>query len=206
MLRNAKRILLTSIAIAIVTPSAIAMTGLGTMPLPQGWYAEGNYGLTKSTGKSYPTHTNKNSGTGWNVNAGYKFMPYVGIEAGYTRYAATRLQNTAGTTAAHDNHQAVDLAVKGIAPLGCSGVELFGKLGINRISSKISGVNASAAAVNSLTFDTRGKNSTGLYLAAGAQATFTPYIQANLQWAQAYGNNSTGNQALYSLGISYILG
>ncbi len=175
------------------------------MPLPTGWYLEGNIGMSKATSKSYPGVSSvKNTGKGWSANVGYKFMPYFGLEAGYARYAPTRL-NSPVQTVARDSHTSIDIAGKGIIPFGCSGFEMFAKLGIARISSQIGVIDATGAAAYGLTFNTSSQSATGLFADVGAEYAFTPSILANVQWAIAKGNSKTGNLQVLTAGLSYII-
>src|SRR5438105_1368509 len=158
------------------------------LPVPSGWYLEGNYGFSKATGKSYPgVSSTKNTGTGWSVNAGYKFMPYLGLEAGYARYAPTRLQSPLETVA-RDNHYSVDIAGKAMLPFGCSGFELFGKLGVAKIKSQIGVIDANGASTFGMTFNTSGQSATGVFAGIGGEYYFTPNIAANIQWNATKGN------------------
>lgn len=173
--------------------------------LPAGWYIEGNIGESKATSKTYPgVSSKKNTGKGWNVNVGYKFMPYLGLEAGFARYAPTRL-NSPLETVARDSHTAYDVAGKAILPIACSGLELFAKLGVARIHSQVGVIDANGAAVYGLTFNTSSQSSTGLYAGGGAEYSFSPNIAANVQWNIAKGNSKTGNLQLLTAGLSYIL-
>lgn len=200
-----KGILLTFLGLTITSMPVMALL-VGT-PLPRGWYIEGNYGASKSTNIDYPGITTvKNSGTGWNGSAGYKINPYVGIEGGYTRYANVRLLNSEGTTVAKNQHYAIDAAVKGMLPIPCSGVEFFAKVGVSRISASLGSINQAAADVDGITVNAGNKASFGPYGGVGIDYSFTPYLQVNAQFARSWGNNSTGNLDLASLGLSYILG
>jgi opacity protein-like surface antigen len=193
----------TLVGLAIFSVSASSWAACS---LPSGFYLEYNWGATRSMAKSYPgVPTVDNSGTGWNGSMGYKFMPYVAVEGGYTRYANTRLQNSAGTTAADDSHYAVDIAAKGILPIYTSGFELFAKVGVVRISSSIGSVDAAASAVDSLTFNTNGQSAMGLYLGGGVDYAVTKSLAINTQYARANGNSSTGNMDLVSIGLSFTL-
>jgi hypothetical protein len=175
------------------------------MPLPSGWYLEANIGMSKATSKTYPgVSSEKNTGKGWSANVGYKFMPYFGLEAGYARYAPTRL-NSPVETVARDNHTSIDVAAKAMLPFGCSGFELFAKLGAVRINSQIGVIDSNGAAAYNLTFNTASQGATGLFAGVGAEYYFTQSIAANIQWNVAKGNSKTGNLQLLSAGLSYIL-
>lgn len=174
--------------------------------LPKGFYLEYNWGATRSMAKSYPgVSTIDNSSTGWNGTLGYKIMPYVAVEGGYTRYGDARLLNSQGTTAARDHHYGVDAVLKGIFPVMTTGVELFAKLGVVRLVSSIGSVDEAASAVDGLTFDTNAHSAMGLYYGAGVDYAVTKSLAVNTQYARANGNSSTGNMDLISIGISYTL-
>jgi opacity protein-like surface antigen len=173
--------------------------------LPAGWYVEGNIGQSKATSKVYPgVSLLKNTGRSWDVNIGYKFMPYVGLEAGFIRYAPTRL-NSPVQTVARDSHTAYDIAAKGMLPFGCSGLELFAKAGAVRINSQIGVIDSNGAAAYGLTFNTSGQTSTGLYVGGGLSYSFAPNVAFNVQWDRGKGNSKTGNFQLITAGISYLL-
>ncbi|OAI48972.1 hypothetical protein AYO45_03795 [Gammaproteobacteria bacterium SCGC AG-212-F23] len=175
-------------------------------PLAKGWYVEGLGGSTNTFGKSYPQiNSVKRTGFGWGLNAGYKFIPYFGLEVGYIHPASTLLRAPIGGTNARDNHYAYDVAGKAMMPLGATGAEVFAKLGISRVSSKIGSVDANAAAQNHFTFNTTNQNSTGVFGGVGVGYSFMPPLQANLQWERSNGNSSTGSIDFYAFGISYIL-
>lgn len=175
------------------------------VPVPYGWYLEGNVGVSKEQNKKYPgPGTVKNTGFGWNVNAGYKFTPFVAAEIGYTHYADALIKNSAGTQAARDKHFSYDIAAKLMLPIAASGLELFAKVGAVRMNSNVTVTNAAAAAVNGLTFNTGTHTATNIYYGGGAEYAFTPYLLANAQWVRAKGSRATGDGDLYSLGLSYL--
>lgn len=187
---------------AIFSANAISYPCL---TLPKGWYLEANYGETRASHKDYPTvYTDDNTGPGWSGAAGYKFMPYFGVEGGYTRYAPNRLKSP-DKTVAKDNHYAVDIAAKGFFPLASTGLELFGKLGVAKIYSDIGVTDAANAAAYGMTFNTRDQSSTGLYTGGGVDYSFSPSWAVNAQWEKAFGNDTTGNLELLSFGITFIL-
>ncbi len=198
-----KRVLVKTIC----TVSVMSMMSFAyaAMPIPSGWYVEGNIGMSKATSKSYPgISSKKNTGKGWSVNLGYKFTPYFGLEAGFSRYAPTRL-NSPVETVARDSHTSIDVAAKGILPLGCSGFELFAKVGVAKINSQIGVIDSNGAALYGLTFNTSSQSATGLYAGAGGEYYFTPNIAANIQWNIAKGNTKTGNLQVLTAGLSYLI-
>jgi hypothetical protein len=177
------------------------------VPVPFGWYLEGNVGLTQVSNTNYGSNTaTSSSGAAWNVNGGYKFSPFFGGEVGYTRYAATKIKTSGGSGyGAKDNHYAIDIAGKGILPIGDTGAEFFAKIGASWIQSRVSITNTTAA--QSLTgLQTGNNNATNLYLGFGGEYAVTPNMPISLQWARSKGNNTTGALDLYSLGVAYIFG
>src|SRR5688572_22266264 len=90
----------------------MAMPAFAVMSLPNGWYLEANAGSTSLSDVNYPGSVSS-SGMGYNANIGYKFMPYVGVDFGYTYYANSTIKNNVGTKAAIVKHYAWDLALKG---------------------------------------------------------------------------------------------
>ncbi|OGT47144.1 MAG: hypothetical protein A3E83_05150 [Gammaproteobacteria bacterium RIFCSPHIGHO2_12_FULL_41_20] len=175
-------------------------TAHAAMPLPYGWYLEANAGNSQVQNKSYPGSA-QTSGFGWNVNGGYKFMPYLGAEIGYTNYYKANIDASSGT-AGHDYHYSYDLAAKGILPLADYGIEVFAKLGIAGLNSNQRISNTTAA--SSIGFTSSSHNTTGLYLGAGAEYYVYPQMAVNMQWARAQGDSQTGNLNLLSGGISFL--
>jgi hypothetical protein len=181
-----------------------ATAAFAAMPLPFGWYIEGNLGESYATSKSYPTpSTLKKNGFGGNINGGYKFNPFFAGEIGVTDYAETRINNAAGELAAKDQHYSYDITSKIMLPVGTSGVELFGKIGAARSNSDVTVYQA--ASLNNLVFNNGSHYSTNFYFGAGVDYAILTHLVANLQWAQAQGSNMVGNSNLYSAGLSWIL-
>ncbi len=169
----------------------------GCLSVPWGWYIEGNGGYAKFSQASYSTST---SGISWNVDVGYKFMPYFGLEIGYTRYTNSSVKNNVGDSIATAKPSALDLAMRGILPLGS--FEPFAKLGVSQISSHIvfdewNVVSPVSAGVHTYF---------NVYMAVGAAYYISPNVAGHAEWARAVGNNSTGTYDLWSLGITFIYG
>lgn len=192
--------------IKLFTACAIGVLGVSSsfaaVSVPTGWYLEGNLGQSKVSNTSYGSGTSADdSGFGWNADLGFKFMPFFGLELGYTHYDTTEVKS-GGTQFANDKHFSYDLAAKGILPISDSGVELFAKLGVARIKSHLvttdGAVASTVSGYNPGTF-----TDTGLYMGLGGGYAFTPNIFGQLQWARAKGDSHTGNLDLYSLGITY---
>lgn len=194
-----KRILLS--AISGITAFTLSASAFAVSSAPYGWYLEANGGSTSITNKSYPGSSSE-SGIGGSAALGYKFMPYVAGEMGYTRYANTSITAANQTKAAYDRHYSYDVAVRGILPAYDTGFEAFAKLGVGRASSSVSIQNVTAA--NSLGMSASSHSATGLYIAAGAQYYFTPELAVVGQWARQQGSSSTGNLDLTSIGLSFI--
>jgi hypothetical protein len=180
-----------------------AASAMAAMSMPYGWYIEANGGSSHLTGKSYPGSASS-SGFGGNGNLGYKFLPYIAAEMGYTRYANTSIKNGAGTRVATDKHYSYDIAAKGILPVATTGIDLFAKLGLERINSKVS-VNNTAGAL-ALGISSSSHSTTSVYVGAGGQYNLLPELALVVQWQRAQGNSSTGNEDLFSGGIAFIFG
>lgn len=181
---------------------SVSASSFAAMSVPFGWYLEGNVGSSNLSNLNY-VGSSSSSGIGGNANFGYKFMPYFALEAGYTQYANSSIKDNNGTKAGTGKHYSYDLAGRGIIPLGGAGFELFGKLGIQRINSKIS-INDNNAA-QQLGLSSSQHNTTGLYLGAGAQYYVMPELAINVQWQRAQGNSNTGTEDLFSGGLSFII-
>jgi hypothetical protein len=196
----------TLIAVSALA-SSIATSALAALPLPYGWYLEGNLGVSKQSNRNYGAGTSyKNQGMAGSVVGGFKFMPYFGVEAAYTRYADTNIKDSAGNTVAKDRLYSYDIAGKGILPIAESGFSLFAKLGIVRASSTIRVTDSTQATADGLSFNTKQRFATGLYMGLGGDYAFLPNLAVNAQWARARGSSSTtGYLDLYSLGLTWLL-
>lgn len=180
-----------------------AVSAFAEMSLPNGWYLDANAGSTTLTSVNYPGSVSS-SGIGYNANLGYKFMPYVGAEFGYTGYANSTIKNAAGTKASIVKHYAWDIAAKGILPFYDSGFEAYAKLGVQRLSSNLTTQDATAAA--GLGLSNTSHSATGLYIGGGAQYYMTPEFSIYAQWMRAKGDSTTGTESLLSGGASFIFG
>ncbi len=189
----------------------IAMTGSFTLAhafpsVPSGWYGEINFGQSKVSNVSYATNSDiSSSGLGTNINIGYKFIPYFAGEIGYTKYANSTAKVN-GTRVAKDVHYSYDAAVKAILPIADSGVDLFAKLGVVRLQSKVSEENSGFVVANGIVVNTGSHAATGYYYGLGAAYTFWQSVAVNGQWQRATGNSKTGNYDLYSLGLGWTFG
>lgn len=193
---------LLAAALSGIVLLSVATSAFAVMSVPYGWYVEGNVGSTNLSNKSYPG-SSSSSGIGGGGNVGYKFMPYFALEAGYTQYANTSIKDNTGTKAGTDKHYSYDLAGKGILPIVDSGVELFAKLGFGRVNSHVT-INSDTAASN-IGLSSSSHTAGGLFYGGGIQYYVMPELAVNAQWEQAQGSSSTGNVALLSAGISFIV-
>lgn len=191
-----KRILLGLTMFALAAPVLASQ-----MSVPYGWYIEGNAGSSRLSDFSLPGKISS-SGIGGNVNLGYKFMPYVGAEIGYSRYSGIGIKNSVGTKAAEGKIYSYDIAVRGILPVSDSGFEAFAKVGAQRITNRIT-IDDQAAATQ-LGIGSGSHSSTGLYLGLGGQYYVMPELAIVVQWQRAKGSSSTGTEDLISAGLSFI--
>lgn len=196
-----KRILL---AVMSVVNLGYVATASAAIVVPYGWYLEANVGESNASDKTYPGNVS-NTGLGESLNLGYKFTTFVAGEIGFANYANTRVKNPAGTNVAKDRHYSYDIAGKLMLPIGATGFEVFGKLGVGRINSNVTVTDASGAYAYGYSFNAGTHSANGIYLGAGADYAITPNLLVNGQWARQKGSNNTGDLDLYSLGLAYIL-
>lgn len=191
-----------SLFICLLASLLFSQAVLAAFPPPQGWYIEGNAGLSTVSSKSYNAPNVRRSGMGYNINLGYKLTTFFSAEMGYTHYFPTRIYN--GPKIGQDTHYSYDLSAKATVPISDTSVEAFGKLGVARVHSDVQITNASLA--SGLNLDPGTHNVTGLYMALGLAYYFAPSMAVNVQWARAHGNNQTGDLNLYAAGLSYNFG
>lgn len=202
--RKVKRIKIIVLAVASAAVVSVVTTASAAVPIPFGWYVEGNVGVTQLSHTSYGSGSSVTSkGAGYNINGGYKFSPFFAGEVGVTRYANGTIKN-AGTTAATTKQNSADLAGKGILPITDTGFELFAKVGIAWVRTKMKISNAGAA--NGLTLPSGTTSTSNLFIGLGGDYSITPNLPVNIQWQRARGNNKTGTLDLYSIGLSYTFG
>lgn len=200
-MKKLKIIAWAGLAATCTITSAMAIT-----PLPTGWYVELNGGRSKVTNISYASGSSiSNTGIGWNLNGGYKFIPFCAAELGYTKYADSSSKIN-GVKIATATYYSYDVALKPILPVGDIGAEVFAKLGLAYLNTSVKAANASYAAANGISVTTGSHNTTRYYFGLGAEYYFIPSLALNAQWQRAQGNNKTGNLNLYSLGLSYLFG
>lgn len=189
-------------AVSGLAALTIASPALAIMSVPNGWYLEANVGSTNLSNKSFNASTSS-SGIGGNGNLGYKFMPYVAAEMGYTKYANTALKNSFGNNIGTVTFYSYDLALRGIWPMSDTGFELFAKLGAQRLNAHTS-INTTPQVAQANGVSSGSHSITGLYWGAGVQYYWWPELAINAQYQVAQGNSSTGTMGLLSGGLSFI--
>lgn len=199
---HGKRLLAATIsglaALICATPASAIMS------VPYGWYIEGNLGSARVSDTNYGRGSSSTmSGLGGNANLGYKFMPYFGLEIGYSQYPTTNIRDQFDNKAGTDKIYSYDIAGRGTLPIIDSGFELFAKLGVQRINAHISTSNQTAA--NNIGLSNGHHSATGLYLGGGGQYYVMPELAVVVQWQSAQGNSSTGTANLFTGGISFII-
>ncbi len=130
------------------------------------------------TGGSAKTSDNiKEHGFAWNVNLGYKFMPYLALELGYFGYDEVKYNFSGTTNVSASSINNTVLALKGIAPLG-HGFSLYAKAGpayVRQEQGAASGAGVVAKTSNKgRVFGRVGGNfnfSQGFYMGVGANYT-----------------------------------
>ena len=198
-----KKILLTVLASGTACLALTSVPAFAVMPITSGWYFEANGGTSRQQDTSNNGRLSSNmTGLGGSGNIGYKFMPYVGVEAGYTQYSLERLELN-NVTVLKNRPYDYHAAVKGIIPIGNSGFEPFAKIGYARVKTKYQVIDPALLAVSNATASNA--SSSGVYLGVGAEYYFMQEFAVIVQWARAKGNGSvTGEMDLYSIGASFI--
>lgn len=197
-MNNIKKIFLILSSGIVFNVSSICLA----CAIPCGWYLDGNVGTARVSNSNYGVGSSvSNSGWGANVNLGYKFMPFFATEVGYTQYSNSTV-TVAGTNVATIKNYAWDAALKGILPICDSNLELFAKLGVGQLRSKLTLNNSTLA--NSLNISTsRTHTGNGYFLGAGGDYLLSSRMPLILQWTRARGDNTTGYIDFYSIGIGY---
>jgi OOP family OmpA-OmpF porin len=203
MIKRIKKIAITCTSILLI---GTVISANAAIPLPTGWYLEGNIGEPSVSSVDYASGTSETmSGIGWNINVGYKFMPFFALEGGYTDYATTKSEFS-NTTVAKTTSQSYDLAGKVMLPIQNSGFEFLAKLGVGRTKSHIVNEDSGFATTNGITVNAGTFNSTSLFYGLGGEYAFSPEMLVIAQWMRSDGGSSTGNLDLYSIGLAYLFG
>lgn len=176
----------------------------GFLSPTDGWYVEGAGGVAYLSSMNYPSGTTADhTGGAGTVNVGYKFFPYLGSEMGYSFFSTNDVKNSSGTVISSNSHYAYYLAVRGIYPFPLTGLEGFARLGGGRMNTDITIKNASAASAVGLNRGGK-KSAMGLLAGFGAQYYFLPQVAGVLAWQVTEGDNRTGTENLFSIGLSAI--
>ncbi|MCK4608530.1 MAG: outer membrane beta-barrel protein [Gammaproteobacteria bacterium] len=173
---------------------ALSSSVFAAMPLAKGLYVGANAGYSKVDETVSGSHKQNNGNFGASANVGYKFSPYLGVELGYTQYANEEFDyNINGK----DNF-AVDLALKGILPLGNTGLSIFAKAGAAAVHHTLEdGIVKVSNAGNHF--------EPAIYGGVGASFAITQNLAIN---GEATGTTKNGNvpaMYLFSGGVTYIL-
>lgn len=179
---------------------SLQSSAFAAVSMPVGWYLEGNLGKTDIGNTNVASGASQsNSGTGWNFNIGYKFIPFLAAEVGYTDYAKTTYTSQ-GTTVAGSYQHAYDAAAKAILPLSGSGFDVFGKFGVASLYANVT----QQTPVAGITVNSGDQHATAMYYGLGMDYNLVPNVALVAQWQCASGNSETGRASLYSLGVNYM--
>jgi hypothetical protein len=165
---------------ATLVVATMCQMAFADVPVARGNYADINVGYSKIVNSDLVDNV---TGLGLNFNIGYKMMPFLAFEIGYTTYGASKSSFTGAN--------AIDAVIKGILPFEEVGIELFAKLGPDYVN-------------NSKVPDGVSPNAFNVYYALGGAYAMNPKMLVVLQFAQAAGNSNTGNFQLFSIGANYI--
>jgi opacity protein-like surface antigen len=200
-MKRIKLIVLACCSLATITSTLNAHAAI---PLPLGWYLEANAGEPDVSDVNYANNTsNTTTGLGWNINAGYKFMPFFALEGGYTNYATTNIKFD-DTKVAKATSQSYDIVGKAMLPIQNSGFEFMAKVGVGRAKTHIVNTDNSFAVANGVSVNAGTNNSTTLMYGAGGEYAATTNILVNAQWMRSDGGSGTGSLDLYSIGLAYL--
>jgi opacity protein-like surface antigen len=183
-----KKLILFIPAIAFCFPAFAAI------PQASGIYGELNAGYGKVDESIRNSHQNDNDGFGASAFLGYKFNPYLGIEGGYTEYPYEDFDNNIKGS----ENFAVDLALKGILPLGNTGLSIFIKGGGAGVHHKLADgtVQVSGAGTH---FEP------AVFAGFGVDFAILKNLSVNLQATGTTKKSNVPSMYLFSGGITYIL-
>lgn len=180
--------LLSVFFLTLSTHNALALLGVNP-------YIDLNGGYAFSDSKTINGADNqKDSGFGYNINAGVMFMELVGIEAGFTQYPDVTYRYNGNDQSA--SLYGYDLALKGDAPLPLTGLSLVGKLGIGRLNQ--GSLNFSGSQISS----EKGNN---LYWAMGLKYDLSFGFYTQLLYQVNQGSSNIPSSSLLSLGLGFQL-
>lgn len=173
-----------------------------------GFYLDANLGYGKVNEKATQVKTD-NKGLMYNFDGGYQFNKNLGLEAGYTHFNDVKVGNVRFAK----NNYSVDVAVKGILPLG-DHFNLFAKAGIARVSTEALTTQSLMGLRNTTGISNinlpNNKTAGGVhnkilpYLGAGVGYSFNQHVSLDVQFA---GTPKSGPvPAMYGVtaGVSYL--
>ena len=191
-------------AVALVSACGLASSAMAAKALDHGFYVDANVGFGKyqdaeegsvNAGKDHASV--KASGFVWNVNAGYKFMPYVAADLGYWmphNYTAdVSVAATSGNIKI--TNSTIVLAVKGILPLGADGFSLYGKVGPAWQHLKLSGC-GTLSATGDYPCEEGTHSGLTLYAGLGAEYNITSNMYVGMLGSYFMKRDSDNNGAL----------
>lgn len=136
----------------------------------------------------------KDTGTAWKAFLGYQFHRNFAAEAAYVDLGKA---TASGLFSAEGKSNGFDVAAVGIAPIA-DRVSLFGKIGIYRLDTKISG------SVTGLSI-TESQSNSDLTFGGGAQLALTQALAVRGEWqrySRVGGDNVGGKSDIDILGVS----
>lgn len=179
---------------------------VGAIPSAEkGWYVGGNVGIAGLNNTDYGQNSSTHgSGFGFNFNVGYKFIPYFGLETGYSNYATTDIR-AYQSTVAQTQPYSLNLAAKAILPMPLTEFELFLKLGYAWVSENFTTFDQATINTYNLSVPSGRKTSSDYFYGLGAEHYFTKQTSIILLWTEAYNPSGvTGTLDLYTIGINHI--
>jgi len=180
--------------ILFIPALAFCFPVFAAIPQASGIYGELNAGYGKVDESITNSHKNEHDGFGASAFLGYKFNPYLGIEGGYTEYPDENFDNNIKGS----QNFAVDIALKGILPLGHTGLSLFIKAGGAGVHHKLEDdlVPVSGAGTH---FEP------AVFGGFGVDFALLKNLSVNLQATGTTKKRNVPRMYLFSGGITYIL-
>ncbi len=190
MLKKITVLTFLSVPILFLNPQALAATSLS-----KGIYVSLNGGYSKVDETIKDNRKQHNSDFGGNIDLGYKFVPVIATEAGFTWHTSERFDYDIKG----DNNFAIDLALKIMLPFDSTGLSLFAKAGPAMVHHRLKDGTQPVEHVGDHTRP-------ALYLGGGVGYAISKNLGIDIQ-ASATTKNGKTIPAMYlvSAGITYIL-
>ncbi|OGO94225.1 MAG: hypothetical protein A3F41_03285 [Coxiella sp. RIFCSPHIGHO2_12_FULL_44_14] len=173
-----------------------------------GFYVDANMGYGKVNEKATQIKTD-NKGLMYNFDGGYQFNKNLGLEAGYTHFNDVKV----GSTRFGKNNYSVDIALKGILPVG-DHFHFFGKAGIARVSTEALTTQSLMGLRDTTGISTinlpSNKSAGGVhnkilpYLGAGVGYSFNQHISLDVQFAGTPKSGPVPSMYGVTAGVSYL--